>query len=120
MSLLALQRDMRAWLACEDTSAADRLGTAAASGLRVYQNNYRAQLVACLEEGFAQTHAWIGGDAFHEMRLARAEFAIERQHVARAERRGDLAAMRECLRRTMRNDRSHASLVFGSRGQRHA
>ena len=70
MSLLALQRDMRAWLACEDTSAADRLGAAAASGLRVYQNNYRAQLVACLEESFAQTRAWIGDDAFHEAVIA--------------------------------------------------
>lgn len=65
-----MQRDMRAWLACEDTSAADRLGAAAASGLRVYQNNYRAQLVACLEESFAQTHAWIGGEAFHEAVIA--------------------------------------------------
>ena len=49
MSLLALQRDMRAWLICEDTPAAKRLGVDAAAGLRVYQNNYRAQLVACLE-----------------------------------------------------------------------
>jgi hypothetical protein len=64
MSLLALQRDMRVWLTREDAGAAARLGPAAAPGLRVYQNNYRAQLVACLEASFAQTLAWIGAEAF--------------------------------------------------------
>lgn len=62
MSLLELQRDMHAWLTQEDAGAAMRLGHAA--GLRVYQNNYRAQLVACLEDGFARTQDWIGADAF--------------------------------------------------------
>ena len=70
MSLLALQRDMRAWLDCEDAPAAQRLGAAAAPGLRVYQNNYRAQLVACLEESFAHTRSWIGGEAFHDAVVA--------------------------------------------------
>jgi len=64
MSLLALQRDMRAWLAQEDARAAERLGVDAAPGLRVHQNNYRAQLVACLSETFAHTSAWLGGEAF--------------------------------------------------------
>ncbi|MEG3144725.1 DNA-binding domain-containing protein [Sphingomonas sp. RT2P30] len=65
MTLLELQRDMRRWLdgGCDD--AAGRLGAGAAPGLRVYQNNYRAQLIACLEESFARTLAWIGGAAFH-------------------------------------------------------
>ena len=70
MSLYALQRDMRAWLVGEDELAARRMGTAAAPGLRVYQNNYRAQLVACLEESFAPTRDWIGGAAFHEAVVA--------------------------------------------------
>lgn len=65
MTLLELQRDMRRWLDGASESAAARLGAGAAPGLRVYQNNYRAQLIACLEESFAQTLAWIGGAAFH-------------------------------------------------------
>jgi len=64
MSLLALQRDMRAWLAEEDMCAAARLGADAAPGLRVHQNNYRVQLVACLSESFAYTGAWLGAEAF--------------------------------------------------------
>ncbi len=66
MNLLTLQRDMRAWLAQDDEAAAARLGQHAAPGLRIYQNNYRASLVACLESSFAQTRAWIGNDAFLE------------------------------------------------------
>jgi hypothetical protein len=67
MSLLALQRDMRAWLVDESDAAAQRLGDESAPGLRVYQNNYRSQLIACLEESFARTREWIGGEAFHEV-----------------------------------------------------
>lgn len=70
MSLLTLQRDMRAWLVAADAHAASRYGSAATPGLRIYQNNYRAQLVACLEESFAQTRAWIGGAAFHDAVVA--------------------------------------------------
>jgi len=66
MSLLDLQRDMRAWLVDEDAVAANRLGGGdVAAGLRIHLNNFRAQLTACLEESFAHTRAWIGGDAFH-------------------------------------------------------
>ena len=57
MSLLALQRDFGAWLRDGDAEAA-------APGMRVYQNNYRASLSACLEDGFARTRAWIGDEAF--------------------------------------------------------
>jgi hypothetical protein len=64
MSLLAMQRDMRAWLIQEDESAAARFGADVAPGLRVHQNNYRTQLVACLVETFACTRAWIGDAAF--------------------------------------------------------
>jgi hypothetical protein len=64
MSLLDLQRDMRAWLVSEDEPAAARLGTDVAPGLRVHQNNYRAQLVACLADSFARTRDWIGAEAF--------------------------------------------------------
>lgn len=64
MTLLALQRDLRAWLVDENVGAARRFGASAGPGLRVYQNNYRAQLVDCLEASFAQTRAWIGHEAF--------------------------------------------------------
>lgn len=57
MSLLAMQRDFGAWLRDGDADAA-------APGMRVYQNNYRASLAACLEDGFARTRAWIGEEAF--------------------------------------------------------
>lgn len=64
MSLLDLQRDMRGWLTREDDAIATRLGAGSGPGLRAYLNNYRAQLVACLEESFARTRDWIGGEAF--------------------------------------------------------
>lgn len=57
-----MQRDMRGWLVREDEAAVTRLG--GAPGLRVYQNNYRSQLVACLVESFPCTRDWIGGEAF--------------------------------------------------------
>lgn len=70
MSLIELQRDMRAWLTRDDPQAAARLAAPSAPGLGVYQNNYRAQLVACLEETFERTLAWIGGAAFHDAVVA--------------------------------------------------
>ncbi|MDY7525197.1 DNA-binding domain-containing protein [Sphingomonas sp. 10B4] len=71
--MLTLQRDMRAWLVAADADAANRYGSAAAAGLLVYQNTYRAQLVACLEESFVQTRAWVGGEAFHHAIVAHIE-----------------------------------------------
>lgn len=77
MSLLALQRDMRLWLVREEEAAVDRLGgDDVAPGLRIHQNNFRAQLAACLEESFARTRDWIGGDALHQAVVA---------HVARVQ-----------------------------------
>ncbi|MFT3975518.1 MAG: DNA-binding domain-containing protein [Sphingomonas bacterium] len=61
---------MRLWLIREDDDAAARLGDAAAPGLRVYQNNYRAQLAACLEDCFERTRDWIGDEAFHRAVVA--------------------------------------------------
>ena len=57
MNLLTLQRDFGAWLRDGDAEAV-------APGMRVYQNNYRASLSACLEDAFARTRAWIGEEAF--------------------------------------------------------
>lgn len=63
MTLLTLQREMRAWLTGSDATAQSFESTARA-GLDVYQNNYRAQLVACLTEKFERVHAWLGDDVF--------------------------------------------------------
>lgn len=64
MTLLELQRDFRAWIAEASDEAAGRLGPAARPGLDVYQNNYRASLVACLGECFERVRLWIGEDKF--------------------------------------------------------
>lgn len=74
MSLIDLQRDMRAWLAHEDGAAASRLGGEdAGPGLRIHRNNFRASLAACLEESFARTRDWIGSDAFDDAVTAHIE-----------------------------------------------
>jgi hypothetical protein len=73
MTLLKMQRDLRLWLDQGDEFAASRIGERAAPGLRVYQNNYRAQLVACLDETFPHTRDWLGGVAFHEAMIAHIE-----------------------------------------------
>ncbi|NML59850.1 DUF2063 domain-containing protein [Massilia sp. RP-1-19] len=64
MMLAEMQRDFRCWLVAGTDEAAVRLGAAASAGLSVYQNNYRAQLVGCLEVSFPQVRAWMGEDAF--------------------------------------------------------
>ncbi|MFY9351765.1 HvfC/BufC N-terminal domain-containing protein [Sphingobium sp.] len=64
MSLALIQQDFCAWLARSDADAAGRIGKGAGRGLAIYQNNYRAQLVACLTEAYERVHAWIGEDAF--------------------------------------------------------
>lgn len=64
MSLPLIQQDFCAWIARSDADAADRIGKGAGPGLAVYQNNYRAQLVACLTEAYERVHAWIGDEAF--------------------------------------------------------
>ncbi|PZU59161.1 MAG: DUF2063 domain-containing protein [Sphingobium sp.] len=65
MSLLTMQRDFGAWLRTGAEEDGRRVGRAYAPGLRIHQNNYRTQLIACLETGFAQTRRWIGDAAFH-------------------------------------------------------
>ena len=73
MSLIELQRDLHDWLVREDRWSARRLGDDAAPGLRVYLNNYRAQLVACLDDSFARTRDWIGEAAFRQSVIAHVE-----------------------------------------------
>lgn len=73
MTLLAMQRDLRTWLERGDERAAAQLGNNATPGLRVYQNNYRAQLIACLDDAFPHTRDWIGGEMFHAAMVAHIE-----------------------------------------------
>lgn len=65
MSLLSLQKDFRSWLVSADADAAERCASGSAAGFGIYQNNYRSQLVECLEGSFPLTRRWIGPSAFH-------------------------------------------------------
>lgn len=67
MNLMTLQNDFRAWLETGSDAAAARFAPEAQAGLLVYQNNYRASLMACLEESFPRTLAWIGDEAFQSV-----------------------------------------------------
>jgi hypothetical protein len=65
VGLTLLQKDFRDWLRHADAEAGSRLDLADARGLAVYQNNYRASLMACLEDSYPQLLAWLGDTAFH-------------------------------------------------------
>lgn len=64
MSLLALQQDFRAWLHLGDMPSMVRFPLETHAGLAVYQNNFRGRIIACLDESFAVTRAWLGDGAF--------------------------------------------------------
>lgn len=75
MILAELQRDFRTWLVSPSDDSAQRFGANAAAGLAIYQNNYRAQLIGCLEVSYPQVRRLIGEDAFREASISH----IERQ-----------------------------------------
>lgn len=64
MNLITVQRQFRAWLTSEAPEVATEFGEHARSGLGVYLNNYRAQLLACLSASYPILRAWIGDAAF--------------------------------------------------------
>lgn len=64
MNLADWQHDFRSWLVDASDDAARRLGQNATLGLAVYQNNYRAQLIECLEQSYTQVRTWLGEDTF--------------------------------------------------------
>jgi len=64
MRLAELQREFRAWLVEASPEAAARVAGLDHPGLAVYQNNYRAQLVGCLEVSYPKTRDRIGSEAF--------------------------------------------------------
>jgi hypothetical protein len=65
MSLLELQRGLKAHILHADSAVAPRLGGQNVEvRLSVYHRAYRAQLTACLRDAFDKTWAWLGDDAF--------------------------------------------------------
>lgn len=68
MRLAQMQEDFQRWLVEASPHAAERIG--AAAGLAVYQNNYRAQLMGCLETAFVQLRSWLGVEEFRAAAIA--------------------------------------------------
>jgi hypothetical protein len=66
MTLAQIQAGFRAWLVDDDIHAVPHVSPHAFAGLAVYQNNYRAQLIGCLESSFPQVRQWLGEEAFLE------------------------------------------------------
>lgn len=62
MKLAELQRTFESWLVTASAESASRLGPM--SGLTIYQNNYRAQLVGCLEASYPYLRNYIGEEEF--------------------------------------------------------
>jgi hypothetical protein len=73
MNLAEWQREFRTWLVAPTDDAAERFGERARPGLSIYQNNYRAQLIGCLEVSYPQVRRWIGDDAFREASITHIE-----------------------------------------------
>ncbi|NWC95851.1 MULTISPECIES: DNA-binding domain-containing protein [unclassified Pseudomonas] len=63
MNLAQWQQAFHTWLVSASDESARVLGNKTA-GLAVYQNNYRAQLVGCLEQAFPHLRRWVGDEAF--------------------------------------------------------
>jgi len=64
MSLADLQVGLRSWLHAGAVELPADFDPDAWPGLRVYRNNYRSQLLNCLEQSFPLTLAWMGEEAF--------------------------------------------------------
>jgi hypothetical protein len=75
MRLIELQSGFRRWLTSGSTEADARLADGQRAGLEVYQNNYRSQLVGCLEQSYPQLRTWLGDGVF----LHAAKTHIDRQ-----------------------------------------
>jgi hypothetical protein len=70
MTLAELQHDFRHWLVASSGALETSLDAQAKAGLHIYQNNYRTQLVNCLQVSFPQLRTWLGEDAFLEAAIA--------------------------------------------------
>lgn len=70
MTLGEWQQSFRSWLTTASPESAEHLGAGAMAGLDVYQNNYRGQLVSCLEDAFPNVRKWTGDEIFHQAVIA--------------------------------------------------
>lgn len=75
MRLIELQNDVRRWLTSATGHVGGHLIEGHRAGLDVYQNNYRSQLVGCLQQSYPQLRAWLGDGVF----LHAAKMHIDRQ-----------------------------------------
>ncbi|WP_266158015.1 DNA-binding domain-containing protein [Dyella silvatica] len=66
MKLAELQQSLRNWLTCSSDEASRDLDPPSIAGLTVYQNNYRAQLVGCLQTSYPLLSTWMGAELFRE------------------------------------------------------
>ncbi|RUL66800.1 DUF2063 domain-containing protein [Dyella dinghuensis] len=64
MNLAEMQRDFQSWLVAASSDAASRLSIGSSAGLNVYQNNYRVQLIDCLEASYPNVRTWLGEESF--------------------------------------------------------
>jgi hypothetical protein len=67
MMLVELQRDFHRWLA--GTAEPSGIPGAHDAGLAVYRNNYRAQLVGCLDASYPLLRERMGMDAFRHLAI---------------------------------------------------
>lgn len=70
MNLANLQQDFRQWLVTSSGKVDQHFDVRAARGLTVYQNNYRVQLMGCLEVSYPLLLARMGADAFRQVGAA--------------------------------------------------
>jgi len=70
MNLADWQADFRAWLTLASHEASQRLDPRGSTGLAVYQNNYRAQLVGVLEASYPLARTWLGAELFRHAAIA--------------------------------------------------
>lgn len=66
MTLAERQQAMREWLETGQPDCAARFDVQAQRGLGVYLNNYRTQLLDCLEAAFPHTMEWLGAAQFRD------------------------------------------------------
>jgi hypothetical protein len=73
MTLAQIQRDFRAFIISGSPAIEAAIGEDARRGLAVYHHAFRANLIACLQDTFEKTAAWLGEDAFERAALAHIE-----------------------------------------------
>jgi hypothetical protein len=73
MTLEQIQREFRAYVVSGSPAIEACVAPDARRGLAVYHHAYRADLIACLKDGFEKTAAWLGEDAFERAALAHIE-----------------------------------------------